>query len=57
MERFWVQEEHETDVEGQGVGVTTIVVVVDNFNYRSRGLSTPSLSPFSLWADEDDPDW
>ena len=43
-------------MEGQGVGVTTIVVVVDNFNYRSRGLSTPSLSPFSLWADEDDPD-
>ena len=28
MERFWVQKEHETDVEEQGDGVTIIVVLV-----------------------------
>ena len=62
MERFWIQTEHETDVEEQGGGVTILIVVVEVFsliikyNYRCRGLSTPSQSPFSaVSADEDDP--
>ena len=44
-------------MEGQGGdgGVTIIVVTVDDCNYRYRGLSTPSLYPFSVSVDEDDP--
>ena len=42
-------------MEGQGGGVTIIVVTVDDCNYRYRGLSTPSLFPFSVSEDEEDP--